>query len=393
MLRLLTAVFAISFFSPLLLPALEPVLPGEERLLVWQLGTKLGVAAAGSTEPRARDEALRLHTAVGVLAARLGLEIPSLPASKGDRVEDSVRALGFVRVEAGPTVGRAVAERLGEPAAALFRFAFSTANPLIFYDPTGVGGGKLQSDIVDELERFGPASGLSGRDWSILPRAMRTGKSFEEVKDIVFNLHRSVECGLTAGLMRSAERRARSRQAATYARVTELGTTMALLVSLRAACRTDASTEKRFGEEVQGHLHELGLKARTLPSQGHFESMGPSERPQAAADFFFGAGEGGDVAAELRLTHGFRAEALFRLTALATLYGMQNQAVLESPAALADLRRFASSSPLLLAIYKPFVDAVAVGSEWPVLSEKINNFLGRLIAYFRSFGFEAETAK
>lgn len=124
----------IMFFS-MALSAQSTAEPTHSQ--AWILGSRLSVAGALHSQPGNNAELVNREFAKASAAAKaFGInKLPSLPAKKGNKVEDSAAALYYLLNTVGSPIGGILAKEYGAEHAAVFETALKANTLLILYGP------------------------------------------------------------------------------------------------------------------------------------------------------------------------------------------------------------------------------------------------------------------
>jgi nucleotide-binding universal stress UspA family protein len=129
-------------------PATVPTTP---RGQAWALGHRIGLVAmsralSGKHGPAADKAFLEAKN----LAKEFGVELPALPALKGDKAADGAAALHYALDEAGKPLLAEISKKHGADAAALFEMAFKSETLQMLY--IGDPGDKIVEAVANNIK-------------------------------------------------------------------------------------------------------------------------------------------------------------------------------------------------------------------------------------------------
>jgi len=182
--RLILLLFIFSVFTSV---ALAQNFTDSPMSQAWVLGSKLGLAGALHAQGGDAGPVSRQFAAATAAANTFAIRLPSLPARKGNRVEDSASVLNYLLNQTGNPIGNILAKSYGPEHAAVFEVALKSNILLMMYGP----GESTTNTIANVIRNRSANPTFLGTMTAALLKLIERQASYEEVKAELFDVHES----------------------------------------------------------------------------------------------------------------------------------------------------------------------------------------------------------
>jgi hypothetical protein len=161
-------------------------LPANSKVLSWELGNKLSLAALlydmnGAENSDSLKKAKTLATTVDA-------EVPPFPPKTGNKAKDSAAIASYLLNEAGKPIIQKIKEKHGSEHSQLFEMSLKSNLLLMLYGP-GEAEGKAISGVI---KRNGTRLNLPENLWQPVVAKVEAEATYAEVKDAVFQMQQHV---------------------------------------------------------------------------------------------------------------------------------------------------------------------------------------------------------
>jgi hypothetical protein len=169
------------------------------RTNVWELGTKVCMAALGRSEGAPPDMVERMFDQSVAIAHAIELRLPVIPETGADKAESRATILHYMFSDVGKSLASDIEALYGRGTVAILELAIKSSIALLIYGPEDDMGDALSS----AMERAAVKARLPQELWRPLTSAMKGRAPYREVKARVAELQRTVGEFLEAQASRS----------------------------------------------------------------------------------------------------------------------------------------------------------------------------------------------
>ncbi|MFZ6029478.1 MAG: hypothetical protein ACOYYS_17335 [Chloroflexota bacterium] len=163
------------------------------NLVLWRLSSNLSMLAVGRAEGVSEDVVERMSANNQIMADYLGIELPPLFESSGDKVNDSAAAIHYLLDEAGPVLQAYAEKNLGEAEGQQVALAVKSMLATLLYLPPAEGKDtSLNDSLYTGIEKAATNAGLPEELYQPVLDAMAAGLPYEDVKNSIFAMHKAV---------------------------------------------------------------------------------------------------------------------------------------------------------------------------------------------------------
>jgi len=157
----------------------------SKKRIAWELGSNLSLSGILHAQSAEKGVVVRRFAAAKKAGAALGITIPDLPATSGDKIKDSALILQYLLVSNGTPIGNILQQNLGPEHAAIFEIALKSNVLLMMYGP----GESTTNTIANVIRNRRPTTNLPNAMTDPLLQLIARQASFAEVKAELLTLH------------------------------------------------------------------------------------------------------------------------------------------------------------------------------------------------------------